>query len=101
MNWNRKLTELEMRALCNFVLDKDNRCTVVANKYDPKYKDEGLDQTLYKYERSDEYVFIVRQKGYIMNAVHIEGNEIDDFLTCWKDKKLTPYGQLKEGAMTK
>ena len=92
MNWDRKLSELELRSLCNFVLNEDNGCKVVAEKEDPMFMGEGLRQTLYVYERSDEYVFISRQKGYIMDAVHIAGDEIEEFKTMWDQGQLHPYG---------
>ena len=94
MNWDRKLSELELRALCDFVLNPENSCRVIAEKENPTFQDEGLRQTLYAYDRSNEYVFIVRQKGYIMNALHIGSDEIEVFKTLWERGLLTPYGQF-------
>ena len=52
MNWNEKLSELELRALCDFVLNQQNGCKVVAEKEDQTLTEEGLKQTLYLYEKS-------------------------------------------------
>ena len=95
MNWDRKLSELELRALCGFVLDEKNGCKVVAEKEDSTFMDEGLRQTLYLYEKTGEYVFIASQKGYIMDALHIESDEIEEFKTLWDQGVLTPYGHTK------
>ena len=95
MNWNRKLSELELRALCDFVFNEKNGCKVVLEKKDPTFMDEGLRQTLYLYEKSGEYVFIARQKGYIIDAVHIGLSEIEEFKTLWDQGMLTPYGHVK------
>ena len=95
MEWNRKLSELEMRALCNFVLDERNGCKIVLEKEDTLFMNEGLRQTLYVYKQSNEYVFIARQKGYIMDALHISADEIEEFKSMWEQGMLTPYGHLK------
>lgn len=99
MNWNRKLSELETRALCCYVLDEKNGCRVVAEKTDSTFMGgEGLKQTLYSfnaYDESYEYVFIARQKGYIIDALHISSDEIEEFKTFWDQGLLTPYGHLK------
>lgn len=96
MNWNRKLSELEMRAFCSFVMNQQNGCKVVAEKDDPTFKGEGLRQTLYFFENSDEYIFVVEQKGYVVNVLHIGADEIAEFKTLWDQGMLTPYGHAKE-----
>ena len=95
MNWSRQLSELEMRALCNFVLNKENGCKVVEEKYDPNFMGEGLSQKLYVHEGSKEYVFVVSQRGYIMNMLHITSNELEEFLGYWNEGLLNPYGRIE------
>lgn len=95
-NWTRELTELELKAFCNFVLDENNNCERLDHKEYPEYLGEGLTQTLYKFPNTNEYVLIIRQKGYIVNALHIKSNEFEDFQKNWETGKLFPYGKLKE-----
>ena len=101
MEWDKKLSELEMRALCNFVLDKENGCKVVADKEDPFYNDEGLRQTLYLYEKSNEYVFIERQRGYITNAFHLNEDEVEKFRMLWEESMPNTYDRPIDNQMTK
>jgi len=95
-NWTRELTELELKAFCNFVLDENNNCERLDHKEYPEYLGEGLTQTLYKFPNTNEYVLIIRQKGYIVNALHIKSNEFEDFQKNWETGKLFPYGKLKD-----
>ena len=77
-------------------MDKNNKCKVVYEKNDSTYMDgEGLTQTLYVYGNSNEYVFVAKQKGYIINALHIVSDEIEEFLNYWNQGMLSSTGHLK------
>ena len=95
MNFDKKLSELEMRALCRFVMNPDNNCKIILEKSDKSFMGEGLLQTLYFFEDSSEYVFIAIQKGYIVDAVLIKADEIETFKSLWRQDMLTPYGHIK------
>ena len=90
--WKRELTELELRALCDFIGNPKNECEKIAQKDYPSYKGEGLKQILYKYPRTEECVLVIKQKGYIVNALHIKPQEMEDFLKKWDNSELFPYG---------
>lgn len=95
MNWNQKLSPLEVSALSMFVMNKRNECEIIKEEYDPTFMNEGLFQTLYRHPRTNEFVFVSRQKGRIMDALHIYPEEIEEFMAFWNDDKLTPYGHIK------
>ncbi len=101
MNWDRKLSELELRALCAFIFDEKNGCKIVETREYPDFMSEGLKQTLYVFEKTNEYVFVARQKGYIIDAVHIVSDEIEEFKTFWNQGMLTPYGHIKSDSKSK
>ena len=94
-NFNRKLSFLELRAICDFTLTPHNCCEKISEKRDKNFMGEGLTQTLYLFHTSGEYIFIAKQKGYIIDAVIIASDEIDAFISLWEQGKLTPTGHLK------
>lgn len=96
--WKRELTELEIRALCDFVANPQNNFENIAQKDYPNFMQEGLKQILYRYPRTKECVLIIRQKGYIMNALHIMPEEMKEFLEKWDSGELFPYGKQKQQA---
>ena len=95
-SWKKQLSNLEIIALCSYVLNPKNECVVVDSYFDYSFLDEGLEQTLYFEPKYNEYVFVVRQKGYIMNALLIQEPELDDFMEQWKSGKIFPYGRVEQ-----
>ena len=92
--WAKRLSQFEIRAFVGYVLDAKNMCRVVKEESDPEYMDEGLRQTLYVCPPTNDCVFVVRQKGYIVNALYVKKNEVEEFLEYWEDERLSPYGEV-------
>ena len=91
--WERELTDLEIRALLEYFSNPDNECEKIDEKEYPDFMDEGLTQTLLKDPRTKECVLFIRQKGYTTGAFLITPENMKDFLDKWKKGELSPYSK--------
>ena len=48
---------------------------------------------LYRYPRTEECVLVFKQKGYIINALHIKPDEIKDFEEKWNSGEVFSNGK--------